>query len=241
MPKRADPESRSPCALHSDTEADTLMKQAPLSECLLNPDLEPEQLRSLKKLVIANRDIFNLSPKNPGVIRAPAARINTGDNEPASFPFRPTMPHLRPVVEEHLNNMLASGIIRHSTSPWGAALLIVPKKDGQVRITTDFRLLNDRTEKFCYPLPRVDDSIATLHGNKFFTAVDFTSAYPDLRGPFYTIPLGFPHTGPYSGYRCPYDPPQVGVRVRASISPRLRLRGKLYFGGDKRFVRPIGR
>ena len=161
----------------SDTEADTLMKQAPLSECLLNPDLEPEQLRSLKKLVIANRDIFNLSPKNPGVIRAPAARINTGDNEPASFPFRPTMPHLRPVVEEHLNNMLASGIIRHSTSPWGAALLIVPKKDGQVRITTDFRLLNDRTEKFCYPLPRVDDSIATLHGNKFFTAVDFTSAF----------------------------------------------------------------
>jgi hypothetical protein len=92
------------------------------------------------------------------------------------------MPHIRPVIEKHVKDMLKYGIIRHSESPWAAALFVVPKKSSDggppaTRCVTDFRLLNDKTEAFMYPLPRVDDALASLNGNRFFTALDACAAF----------------------------------------------------------------
>ena len=172
----------------SSQELEELLLESPVKDCTLPSDLTPEQMDKLKRLVVYNRDLFTLDSSRPGRIdlsKHPTlseAAIDTKDRPPAAFAFRPTMPHVRPIVEKHINEMLANGIIRTSISPWGAALLLVPKKGGGSRFTVDFRLLNERTEKFTYSLPRMDDSVATLHGNKFFSTVDFTSA-------FFQVPL----------------------------------------------------
>ena len=172
----------------SQDDLDALLAEAPIADCTMATNLTPEQLDTLKRLVLFNRDLFTLDSARPGQINVSnhptlsEAAIETKDRAPAAFAFRPTMPHVRPIVEKHINEMLQNGIIRASTSPWGAALLLVPKKGGGSRFTVDFRLLNERTEKFTYSLPRMDDSVATLHGNKFFSTVDFTSA-------FFQVPL----------------------------------------------------
>ena len=56
-----------------------------------------------------------------------------------------------------LQELQSKGYIRPSTSPWGAPVLFVKKKDGSLRLCVDYRKLNRVTVKNKYPLPRIDD------------------------------------------------------------------------------------
>ena len=60
-------------------------------------------------------------------------------------------------LNEQLKEFLEQGFIRPSTSPWGAPVLFVKKKDGSLRLCIDYRQLNKVTIKNKYPLPRIDD------------------------------------------------------------------------------------
>ena len=61
-------------------------------------------------------------------------------------------------LKVQLQDLLDKGFIRPSTSPWGAPVLFIKKKDGYLRLCVDYRQLNKITEKNKYPLPRIDDS-----------------------------------------------------------------------------------
>jgi hypothetical protein len=56
-------------------------------------------------------------------------------------------------AEKQLNKMLEAGEIRPSTSEWAEAPVLVKQKDGSVRWCIDYRALNDKTIKDCFPLP----------------------------------------------------------------------------------------
>lgn len=73
-------------------------------------------------------------------------------------------------------------IIRKSVSDYASPLVMVWKKDGGLRICTDFRWLNARTHKNAHPLPHQSDSLAALGGNTYFSTMDLTSG-------FYSIPM----------------------------------------------------
>ncbi|GJY26120.1 putative reverse transcriptase domain-containing protein [Tanacetum coccineum] len=73
------------------------------------------------------------------------------------------------------------GFIRPSSSPWGAPVLFVKKKDGSFRMCIDYRELNKLTVKNCYPLPRIDDLFDQLQGSQFFSKIDLRSGYHQLR------------------------------------------------------------
>jgi exodeoxyribonuclease III len=150
---------------------------APLKGIEISDHLDTEQRDKMQRFLIQNRDTFALNPKRPGQVKGAPMTINTGNATPRAFPHRSTMPHMRPLVEDHINSMLKYGIIRHSESPWGAAVLLVPKKTGETRIAIDLRLVNDCTEKFAWPMPRVDDALASLGGNSYFSALDMASGY----------------------------------------------------------------
>ncbi|KAG7529668.1 Retrotransposon gag domain [Arabidopsis suecica] len=60
-------------------------------------------------------------------------------------------------LKKQLMELLEKGFIRPSSSPWGAPVLFVKKKDGSMRLCVDYRQLNQVTIKNKYPLPRIDD------------------------------------------------------------------------------------
>ncbi|XP_021747406.1 uncharacterized protein LOC110713258 [Chenopodium quinoa] len=71
-------------------------------------------------------------------------------------PYRISPAELRE-LKTQLDDLLEKDYIRHSSSPWGAPVLFVKKKDGSMRLCIDYRELNKVTVKNKYPLPRIDD------------------------------------------------------------------------------------
>ena len=80
-----------------------------------------------------------------------------------------------------MEEMVNKGFVRPSTSPWGAPVLFVKKKDGGMRLCIDYRELNKVTIRNQYPLPRIDDLFDQLQGAKVFSKIDLRSGYHQLR------------------------------------------------------------
>nr|GEW28102.1 reverse transcriptase domain-containing protein [Tanacetum cinerariifolium] len=98
----------------------------------------------------------------------------------ARAPYR-----LAPLEMQELSNQLQEladrGFIRPSTSPWGAPVLFVKKKDGSFRMCINYRELNKLTIKNCYPLPRIDDLFDQLQGSSVYSKIDLRLRYNRLR------------------------------------------------------------
>ncbi|GJY73877.1 putative reverse transcriptase domain-containing protein [Tanacetum coccineum] len=73
------------------------------------------------------------------------------------------------------------GFIGPSSSPWGAPILFVKKKDGSFRMRIDYKELNKFTIKNRYPLPRINDLFNQLQGSQYFSKIDLRSGYHQLR------------------------------------------------------------
>ncbi|GKB45279.1 putative reverse transcriptase domain-containing protein [Tanacetum coccineum] len=103
-----------------------------------------------------------------------------GTTPVARAPYR-----LAPSKMQELSNQLQElsdrGFIRPSTSPWGAPVLFVKKKDGSFRMCIDYWELNKLTVKNRYPLPRIDDLFDQLQGLSVYSKIDLRSGYHQLR------------------------------------------------------------
>ncbi|GJR54892.1 putative reverse transcriptase domain-containing protein [Tanacetum coccineum] len=84
-------------------------------------------------------------------------------------------------LSEQLQELSDKGFIRPSSSPWGAPVLFVKKKDGLFRMCIDYRELNKLTVKNRYPLPRIDDLFDQLQGSNIYSKIDLRSGYHQLR------------------------------------------------------------
>ncbi|GJW06254.1 putative reverse transcriptase domain-containing protein [Tanacetum coccineum] len=98
----------------------------------------------------------------------------------ARAPYR-----LAPAEMQELSTQLKElsdrGFIRPSSSPWGAPVLFVKKKDGSFLMCIGYRELNKLTVKNRYPLPRIDDLFDQLQGSRVYSKIDLRSAYHQLR------------------------------------------------------------
>lgn len=84
-------------------------------------------------------------------------------------------------LKRQLDELLEKGWIRPSTSPYGAPILFVHKKDSTLRMCVDYRGLNAITIKNSYPLPHTDDLFNRLQGAKYFSKIDLRSGYHQIR------------------------------------------------------------
>ena len=141
-------------------------------------NLSLDQQECVRELIAEYKDIF--ASTNPGVTSKVEHSIDTGDNRPIySAPFR-TSPKEKQIIDAEVKKMLDSNIIRPSKSPWSSPVVLVEKKDGSIRFCIDYRKLNLLTVKDVYPLPRIDDSLASLQGKKWFSTLDFTAGYHQI-------------------------------------------------------------
>jgi hypothetical protein len=128
------------------------------------PDVFPEELPGM----LPDRDIEFVIELKPGT----AIIYKT--------PFRMTTPELAE-LKEHIRELLEKGFIRTTSSPWGAPVIFVLKKDGTQRLCVDYRALNEVTVKKKYPLPRIDDLFDQLWGACVFSKIDLRSGHHQLK------------------------------------------------------------
>lgn len=84
-------------------------------------------------------------------------------------------------MQKYLDEALAAGFIRPSSSPAGAGFFFVGKKDGGLRPCIDFRGLNEITIKNRYPLPLISSAFELVQGATIFTKLDLRNAYHLVR------------------------------------------------------------
>jgi hypothetical protein len=84
-------------------------------------------------------------------------------------------------LNEQIQKLQDKGYIWPSSSPWGAPMIFVPKKDGTQRMCMDYRALNEVTIKNKYPLPWIDDLFDQLRGACVFSKIDLRSSYHQLK------------------------------------------------------------
>jgi hypothetical protein len=75
-------------------------------------------------------------------------------------------------LKKHIKELLEKGFIHPSSSPWGAPMIFVSKKDDTQRLCMDYHVLNEVTVKNKYPLPRIDDLFDQLCGACVFSKID---------------------------------------------------------------------
>jgi hypothetical protein len=128
------------------------------------PDVFPEELLGMPPY----RDIEFVIELKPGT--SPLYKT----------PYRMATPELAE-LKEHVKELLEKGFIHPSSSPWGAPVIFVLKKDGTQRLCVDYHALNEITIKNKYPLPRIDDLFDQLRGACVFSKIDHRSGYHQLK------------------------------------------------------------
>ena len=119
-----------------------------------------------------------LSPWSQGLspqITCPACFVLTPGMFNGKFSFLPSSNST--ATRQQLDKYLKKRWIHPSCSPYGAPIVFIWKKTGELRMTVDYRALNRQTKKDVYPLPRINDLLDKLSKVHFLSAIDLASGY----------------------------------------------------------------
>ena len=145
--------------------------------------VKPAQDLAINNLLREFADVFREDlPEGLPPERDIEHAIDTGDTRPANRnPFPLSEQQLREQTRQ-VEGLLERGLIRESSSPWGAPVLFVAKKQpGEWRMCIDYRALNARTLRNTYPLPRIQECIDKLGNAQRLSSLDLLSGYWQLR------------------------------------------------------------
>jgi len=85
------------------------------------------------------------------------------------------------ILKDQLKQLIDKGFVVPSSSPYGAPVIFVKKKDGKLRMCVDYHALNSQTIKNAYPLPRIDEMFDRIYSGRVFSSFDLTSGYHQVR------------------------------------------------------------
>ena len=128
-------------------------------------------------------DVFNkakadtLAPHRPYDLKI---NLEEGASPPVGAMYSLSQSELQ-VPREFIDEHIHIGFIRPPSSPHGAPVLFVHKKDGSLRLCMDFRGLNKISKKDRYPLPFISDLLSTVGKARIYTTLDLRHAYHLVR------------------------------------------------------------
>lgn len=160
--------------------------------------LSSEWKEKITELVNSMPDVFALHELDYGHTDKVKHHINLNDNTPFKQRARPIHPQDMDAVRRHLKELLDAGVIRTSESPFASPIVVVRKKNNDVRLCVDFRKLNSQTIKDAYALPNLEEAFSVLTGSKWFSVLDLKSGFyqiemeeADKQKTAFVCPLGF--------------------------------------------------
>uniref|UniRef100_A0A3Q1EKL9 Gypsy retrotransposon integrase-like protein 1 n=1 Tax=Acanthochromis polyacanthus TaxID=80966 RepID=A0A3Q1EKL9_9TELE len=160
--------------------------------------IPPEWKASITTKLNQIPDVFSLSDMDFGRTDKVKHHIKLNDETPFKHRARPIHPQDIEAVRQHLRDLLEAGVIRESESPFSSPIVVVRKKNGDIRLCIDYRKLNMQTVKDAYPLPNLEESLSALSGSKWFSVLDLKSGYyqiemneSDKEKTAFVTPVGF--------------------------------------------------
>ena len=158
--------------------------------------------QQVRELLMEFQDIFALNDLELG--RTNLVKHHIPLTNPV--PFKDRYTRIRPSQFEPLRKLLKNmeevGAIRKSNSPWSSSIVLVKKKDGNLRFCIDLQKQNARTIKDAYTLPRIDETLDYLAGSKWFSALDLKLGYWQVELDEESKPLTAFTVGPLGFYEC---------------------------------------
>ena len=106
------------------------------------------------------------------------------DVKPGSQPIKLSNRRLPVHYNDDLNGkihaFMTKELITPCHSPYSAPAMLVPKKNGKLRLVIDYRKLNKLTIKSCWPIPSIEEIFDTLQGSAYFTTIDISWGFYQL-------------------------------------------------------------
>ena len=132
---------------------------------------------SLDKLLDSFKPQFAKDKTSIGMTNLAEMQINMGNSNPVlQKPYPIAMKHYDWVKDE-INKFLDVKVIQSSHSSGSAAIIVVPKGDGGKHLVIVYRDLNKVTQKFVWPLPKVEDIFSWWNGAKYLSTLDLWAGY----------------------------------------------------------------
>ena len=166
-----------------------------------NPDKWPlpeVDKQRLTNLLESHQDVFSQNDLDIGRTTRVKHHIRLADDTPFRESCRRIPPADYADTRRHLQELKEKGIIRDSQSPFASPIVLVRKKNGDLRLCIDYRKLNSRTIRDQYNIPKIEDTLHTLCGATWFSTLDLKSGYyqvemaeEDKEKTAFWCPLGF--------------------------------------------------
>ena len=140
----------------------------------VNPGLDDVRRESLKTLLVEYKDVLS---SQPGRTNAEVHSIRLTSDEPVRVRPYPIPYALRDTISKEVQDMLAMGIIRESSSPYASPPVLVKKPDGSNRFCVNYKALNACTVFDGEPMPDPEDVFIKLRGKRYKSKMDLSKGY----------------------------------------------------------------
>ena len=139
--------------------------------------LTEEERKKAQRMLWQERESFSVDENDIGCAEELTMDITTKDNIPVQRAYNSIPRPLIGEVKSHVEDLLNRGWVTRSKSAWSSPVVIVRKKNGEIRLCCDFRKLNRKSVPDKHPLPRVQNTLDSLGGSCWFSVLDQSRAY----------------------------------------------------------------
>jgi len=140
-------------------------------------NLIEEQKIIVKCMLYEERDIFCVNKDDIGCAEGLKLKINLTDKTPVAQQYLEVPKPLYTELKQYIEDLLNRRFIERSRSPYSSCCVMVRKKDGSIKLCIDYRALNNKTYADSDPTPRIQDTLDSLEGNRWFSTNDQEKAY----------------------------------------------------------------